>query len=117
MEHKNLIITGNINLHLNKMYDVDGSTLLDNLEVLGLESHCRFATHKMGNTLDVFFTEIASDITIHSCTPSPFISDHCMVECTTSMPQRDIIQKSVTFRRIKDIEAAQFAKDVENTHC
>ena len=29
------------------------------------------------------------------------------------MPQRDIIQKSVTFRRIKDIEAAQFTKDVE----
>ena len=113
IEHKNLIITGNINLHLNNMDDTDGSTLLDNLEVLGLESHCRFVTHKMGDTLDVFLTEIASDITIHSCTPGPFISDHCMVECTTSMPQRDIIQKSVTFRRIKDIEAAQFAKDVE----
>ena len=43
----------------------------------------------------------------------PFISDHCMVECTTLMPQRDIIKKSVTFRKIKDIDAAQFAKDVE----
>ena len=86
MEHKNIIITGYINLHLNNINDVDGSMLLENLEVLGLESHCRFATHKMGNTLDVFFTEIASDITICSCTPDPFILDHCMVECTTSMP-------------------------------
>ena len=82
-------------------------------EVLGLESHCRFATHRMGNTLDVFFTEIASDITICSCTPGPFILDHCMVECTTLMPQRDIIKKSVTFRKIKDIDTAQFAKNVE----
>ena len=56
MEHKNIIITDDINLHLNNINDVDGSTLLDNLEVLGLESHCKFATHKMGDTLDVFFT-------------------------------------------------------------
>ena len=35
-----------------------------------------------------------------------------MAECTTSMPQRDIIKKSVTFRKIKDIDAGQFAKDV-----
>ena len=114
MEHRNIIITGDINLHLNNTEDVDGSMLLDNLEVLGLESHCRSATHKMGNTSDVFFTEIASDITISSCTPGPFISDHCMVECTTSMPQKDIIKKSVTFRKIKDIDTVQFAKDVEN---
>ena len=112
MEHKNIIITGDINVHLNKINDVDGSMLLDSLEVLGLESHCKFATHKMGNALDVFFTEIASDITIYSCTPGPFILDHCMVECTTLMPQRDIIKKSVTFRKIKDIDAAQVAKDV-----
>ena len=86
MEHKDIIITGDINLYLNNINDVDGSMLLDNLEILGLESHCRFATHKMGNTLDVFLTEIASDINICSCTPGPFILDDCMVECTTSMP-------------------------------
>ena len=70
-------------------------------------------THKLGNALDVFLTEISSDITIPSCTPGPFISDHCMVKCTTSMPCRDIIQKLVTFRKIKDIEVVQFANDVE----
>ena len=113
MEHKNIIITGDINLHLNNINDVVGSMLLDNLEVLGLESHCRCATHKMGNTLDVFFTEIASDITICSCTHGPFILVHYMVECTTSMPQRDIIKKSVTVRKIKGIDATQFVKDVE----
>ena len=36
-----------------------------------------------------------------------------MVECTTSMPCRDIIQRLLTFRRIKDIEVVQFANDVE----
>ena len=113
IEHKNLIITGDINLHLNDLEDPDGSVFLDNLEVLGLELYHRFVTHKLGNTLDVFLTEISSDITIHSCIPGPFISDHSMVECTTSMPCRDIIQKLVTFRRIKDIEVVQFANDVE----
>ena len=55
MEYKNIIITCDINPHLNNIDDVDGSMLLDNLEVLGLQSLCRFATHKMSNTLDVFF--------------------------------------------------------------
>ena len=40
IEHKNLIMTGDINLHLNNLDDTDGSTFLDNLEVLGLESDC-----------------------------------------------------------------------------
>ena len=69
--------------------------------------------HKLGNILHVFLTEISSGITICSCKPGPFIDDHCMVECTTSMPCKDIIQKSVTFRKIKDIEAAQFDNDVD----
>ena len=113
IEHKILIITGDINLNLNKLEDHDGSTFLDNLDVLGLELHCRFVTHKLSNTLDVFLTEISSDITIHSCKPGPFISNHCMMECTTSMPHKDIIQKSVTFIKIKDIKVVQFTNDVE----
>ena len=70
--------------------------------------------HMLGNTLDVFLTEISSGITICSLRPGPFISDHCMVECTASRPCKDIIQKSVKFRKIKDIEVVQFANDVEN---
>ena len=32
IEHKNLIITGDINLHLNNLEDPDGSSILDNLD-------------------------------------------------------------------------------------
>ena len=71
--------------------------------------------HKLGNTLDVFLTEISSGITICSCKLGPFVTDHCMVKCATSMPHKDIIQKSVTFRKIKDIEVAQFTFDAEKT--
>ena len=113
IEHKNLITTGDINLHLNNLEDADGSSFLENLDVLGLESHCTFVMHMLGNNLDMCLTEISSGITICSCKPGPFISDHCIVECTTSMPCKDIIQKSVTFRKIKDIEVVQFASDVE----
>ena len=66
IEHKNLIITGDINLCLNNLEDPGGSTFLDNLDISGLELHCRFVTHGLGNTLDVFLTEISSGITIHS---------------------------------------------------
>ena len=115
-EQKNLIITGDINLHLNNTDDTDGSTLLDNLKVLGLESYYRFVTHKMGNTLDVFLTEMASDITIHSCTPGPFISDHCMVECTTIDAPKDISFKSQSHSgELKILKLLNLLKTLKNT--
>ena len=36
IEHRNLIITGDINLHLNNLEHPDGSTFVDSLDVLGV---------------------------------------------------------------------------------
>ena len=60
------------------------------------------------------FTEIASDITICSCTPvSIFIRPLYGGMYHIDAPKRYHLKKSVTFRKIKDIDAAQFANDVK----
>ena len=88
--------------------------LKDTLDALGLKIHNNFPTHRHGNTLDIIATEIASSLNITTCQPGPFLSDHCSIECTTNIIREDIIRKTVSFRKIKDINTHKFQDDVVN---
>ena len=68
--------------------------------------------HRHGNTLDILATEIACSLNIIICQPGPFISDHCSIECTTDTKREDITRKTVSFRKIKDIDMQKFGDDV-----
>ena len=72
-----------------------------------------FPTHRHGNTLDIIATEIASSLNITTCQPCPFLSDHCNIGCTTNIIREDI-GKTVSFRKIKDINTQKFQDDVVN---
>ena len=113
-KYKNIIMMGDINFHLNKVDDQDAATLKDTLDALGLKIHNNFPTHRHGNTLDIIATEIASSLNITTCQPGPFLSDHCSIECTTNIIREDIIRKTVSFRKIKDINTQKFQDDVVN---
>ena len=101
-----------INFHLNNVDDLDASTLRDTLDALGLKIHDNFPTHRHGNTLDILATEIASSLNITTCQPGPFLSDHCSIECTTNIIREDITRKTVSFRKIKDIDIQKFQNDI-----
>ena len=113
-KYKNVVIMGDINFHLNNVDDPDATTLKDTLDALGLKIHNSFPTHRHGNTLDILATEIASSLNITTCQPGPFLSDHCSIECTTNIIREDITRKTVSFRKIKDIDTQKFQDDVVN---
>ena len=113
-KYKNIIMMGDINFHLNKDDDPDTAMFKDTLDALGLKIHNKFPSHRHGNTLDIIATEIASSLNITTCQPGPFLSDHCSIECTTYIIREDIIRKTVTFRKIKDIDINKFQDDVVN---
>ena len=46
------------------------------------------------------------------CTPGQFISDHCAVNITLSVPKPNIIKMSIRMHNLKDIELDQFTKDM-----
>ena len=64
IQYRNIIIVGDINPHLSNSSDVEAGALMDNIEAMGLYFHKKFATHKVGNILDVFITEESSNLRI-----------------------------------------------------
>ena len=62
--HKNLVLLGDFNIHVNKLDNQDTQACLDTMEALGLVQHKDQQTHQLGNTLDLVYTESLEPIRI-----------------------------------------------------
>jgi hypothetical protein len=82
---------------------------------LGFEQHVDFATHKLGNTLDLVFTETIGPQKVEECSPGPFISDHCVVSLKTKIEKDNMIRKSVKYRKLDKIDMESMMKELENS--
>ena len=78
--YKNMIILGDLNLHLNDPNDLVAGQFMENLEALGLYQCVTFPTHKSNNTLDVIISDIISKIKPIYVRAGEFISDHCFCQ-------------------------------------
>ena len=58
--------------------------------------------NQSGSTLDVI-----------SCKCGPYLSDHCVVNCTTSVVHEEAIRKSITYRKIGLININKFITDCD----
>ena len=85
---------------------------MDTMTALGLQQHTNVVTHCNGNTLDLIFTEIIMRQKVLKCTPGPFISDHCAVNITLSVPKTNIIRMTIQTCNLKDIDLDHFTKDM-----
>ena len=52
-EHRNLVITGDFNLHVNDPEDQGGEVFINTMLALGLDQHVTLPTHRNNNTLDL----------------------------------------------------------------
>ena len=66
-EHRNLVITGDFNLHVNDTEDQNGEVFIDTMLALGQDQHVTFPTHRSNNTLHLMFSECLSTHKILSC--------------------------------------------------
>ena len=55
--HSNLIILGDINIHLNKLEDTDAKDLCHILEAFNITQHIKFPTQSLSHTLDIIATK------------------------------------------------------------
>ena len=92
-EDINVIIAGDFNLHISNKNDDDAHNLLDTFTALGLDQHVGLPMHKLGNILDIIFTEGISDLSVISCKPTTFMSDHAVVLCETLLKRDDVTRK------------------------
>ena len=76
--HTNLIILGNINIHLNELEDTDAKAFCNILEAFNITQHIKFPIHNLGFTLDIVETENRQNRNVTTIT-GPYISDHQLI--------------------------------------
>ena len=72
IQHSNLFVLGDINIHLNKLEDTDTRALWD------ITQHIKFPTHNCGHSLDIIATENRQNRNVTTI-PGPYISDHQLI--------------------------------------
>ena len=109
-QYQNTILAGDYIIHVNNQDDPEANVLMGTMTVLGLQQHTNFVTHHSGNKLDLIFTEIIMRQKVLKCTPGTFISDHCAVSITLSVPKTNIMRITIQTHNLKDIDLDQFSK-------
>ena len=87
VENDNVLILGAFNIHINDQTDEDAGIFTDTMEVLGLSQHVEHPTHRLGNTLDLIFTETNGNTQLDSIREGPFFSDHSAVTFKLWFPE------------------------------
>ena len=112
-KYPNLIILGDFNISTEKV-SPDTVIFNDTMAALGLQQHVQGPTHKMGNTLDLIFSQLETWLTVTGTTTHGFVSDHCMVSVELSLkkPIPPIVRKVV--RDCSKITPQSFAENYTN---
>ena len=108
-----LLLIGDFNIHLNNLESPDTNTFLDVLDSFGLHNHIGFLIHHLNNTLDLVITS-GQDKFIESSRPGRLFSDHNMVYFNLTTSKQSNKTKEITYRKLKNINIANFSKDVES---
>ena len=110
---KELIIAGDINMHINDVNIPHGQKFMDLCEARKLKQWITFSTHKSGNPLDLIMTKVLSNVKLLDIIPGPFISDHHGVHVSISYPKPKDQKDKITFRNLKKMDTDQFLRDLD----
>ena len=108
-----MILAGDFNLLVNDENDTNAPIFIDTIEAMGLQQHVIYPTQKSDNTLDLVFTELITQIQINYLSCCSFLSDHCMVDFITTIPRDEPKTKTMTYRKLKDINPEDMMKDIK----
>ena len=119
---QDLVITGDLNFHLDNQDAAGTRQFSSSLESYGLVHHVTTATHIQGHTLDVLITREDGSI-LHSepLVMDPCLSDikgnpsgdHLAVHAKLNIGKPGSIRKENTFRRLRAISVPDFIMDIE----
>ena len=113
MTYDNIIITGDFNLHVNEVDNPEIQVYNNTITALGFNQVVDFEAHKKGNHLDLILVEELSKLKIANCFPGPYLPDYCTVETVLTQNREDMQRKSVTNRKIYNIDQQQFIQDLK----
>ena len=119
-----VIITGDINIHIDDNNNSHTRSLMHILESTGLKQHVQGPTHYKGHTLDILLSRDKSDILYNvqvtdiglSDDDGNLTCDHYAVTCNIQELSIPPQKKQVTYRKLKDINLDAFCSDIRASH-
>ena len=121
MNTAELIIVGNINVHLDDATHHHTTDMMQTLHSYGLKQHIHEATHYCGHTLDVLIHRDCSTLLsaidvkdIGLCdNKGNLVNGHYAITCTLPHHAAEIKSNSVSYLQLKSINTARFKQDIQ----
>ena len=112
--YTNLVLLGDFNIHTQDTESADSIAYNDMMEVLGLTQHIEEPTHRLGNTLDLIYTESLDRVRVIHSFIGNFISDHRMVGIELEIKKQLEKCQSTMHRNYRDFNLNNFSQVFNN---
>ena len=107
-----IVFAGDFNIHWDSPNDPYTRKFKELCEAFGLTQHIESATHVKGHTLDLILSRQNDNLVLNNPRVCDMISDHFLVACDVSFHKQQDKKRSITYRKIKDIDIMAFRKDI-----
>ena len=111
--HQNLVLLGDFNIQTQKLQNLDTLEYNNTMEALGLKQHIIEPMHKLGNTLDLIYTESIEAIEVLHAFMDNYISDHRIVGIELQLKKHEKLESS-RHRNFKAFNLKTFTKEFNN---
>ena len=115
MSKEELLILGDFNIHIDVAGDSDANKLSHFFESVGLQQHVEQYTHVQGHTLDLVISRRSDNIIEDSPSVDRFLSDHGTVLFSLKSTEPLLLEKTISYRKIKSIDLNSFRSDLPAT--
>ena len=115
LSNEQLLILGDFNIDIDVAGDSDANKLSDFFESVGLQQHVEQYTHVQGHTLDLVISRRSDNITEDSPCVDRFLSDHGTVLFSLKSTKPSLLEKTISYRKLKSIDLNSFQSDLAAT--
>ena len=112
-ENRNILLLGDLNLHIDNQEDPDADQLISTMEAFGLKQHIEFPTNQLGHNLDLIATESTTNLTC-ALIPRPYLSDHRMVIIETNSKNLTEKPQYKEYRKLTKATITEFKQSFNN---
>ena len=110
-----LMITGDLNLHVENSNNAHTRQFFEILETFDLKQNVSSATHASDHTLDLLITRLNEEIVRNVKIHDPMISDLLAVFCNLSLKKPQFRKKVISTRKLRSLDTDSFYEDVGNS--
>ena len=105
---------GDFNIHTQDIENPDSLIYNNTMEALGLQQHINKPTHKLGNMLDLIYTESLNRVKVLHSFIDNFISDHRVVGMEQEIRKQLEKHQPTKHRNYKEINLYSFTQEFNN---